>query len=106
MNFFEKYSLFVVSFASLNVFSFVIGMIYATLNSWYWRSQRTMIIQIILYFMALAGWYSFDAYIERTKQGNTVTVDCRLAEISPDFTTKLKEQCRELNRKQQSQGTK
>jgi steroid 5-alpha reductase family enzyme len=29
------------------------------------------------------------------KKGNVVVIDCRLSEISPDFTTEMREACRQ-----------
>jgi hypothetical protein len=34
-------------------------------------------------------------FLSLPKRGNVVVIDCRLSEISPDFTTEMREACRQ-----------
>jgi hypothetical protein len=47
-------NIFDISFDSLNLFSFVLGMTFASFLSWY---RRTAFMYIIAYFMGLAFYY-------------------------------------------------
>lgn len=99
MDFFnlKDFIFFDISFQTMNLFSFVMGMFYASTISWFGRKA---LIQVIIYFMVLAAWYAAGAWIERTKLGNSVVYDCRIAEISPDFPIKARQQCRDLMTKE------
>ena len=97
----KDFYFFDITFQTMNLFSFVMGMFYAATMGYFGRKALT---QVIIYFMILTAWYAGSAWIEKSKAGNAVVVDCRLSDISPDFTPKLKEQCREMRIKQANTG--
>lgn len=50
----DKINLFKITMESLNLFSFMLGMTFAVIQSWY---ERIAINYVIIYFAALAGYY-------------------------------------------------
>lgn len=98
-----NFKLFDISFASMNIFSFVMGMFYASVISWFGRKA---LIQVVIYFMILTGWYASNAWLERTKQGNAVSFDCRTAEWKLDITKEALEACRKINKQEAEKAAK
>ena len=78
------------------------GMFYASIISWFGRKA---LIQVVIYFMLLASWYAADAWIERTKSGNTVAYDCRTAEWSLDIPKEALDACRKINAKKTNENS-
>lgn len=52
---------FDISLASINLFSFVVGMIYAYLSTYTWGGKRTTFLFILLYFIGVAVYYYLKA---------------------------------------------
>jgi hypothetical protein len=96
------FKLFDISIQSMNIFSFVIGMFYASVISWFGRKA---LIQVVMYFMILSVWYASNAWLERTKTGNTVSFDCRTAEWSLDISKEALEACRKINKQNNTTNT-
>jgi len=92
----KEFYFFDISFQTMNLFSFVMGMFYAATMGYFGRKALT---QVIIYFMILAAWYAGNAWLERNKYNNSIVYDCRLSEISPDYPTKVKKQCRDQQEK-------
>ena len=57
-------------------------------------TKRQNIIQIIG-FTTIAVFMFFIMYIAGPKKGDVVIINCSLSEISPDFTTSMREACRQ-----------
>lgn len=55
MNFFENF--FSISIYSLNLFSFMLGMLYALYNVSFWTNMRKLWMLIILYVVGIAIYY-------------------------------------------------
>lgn len=56
------------------------------------------ILQLIGFTVIIAGLL-FLMFISAPKKGDVIVVDCRLAEISPDFTNQMRQACREVQAK-------
>lgn len=57
-------------------------------------TKRQNVIQIVS-FTAIAVFMFCIMYIAGPKKGDVVIIDCSLSEISPDFTTSMREACRQ-----------
>jgi len=57
----SDFHFFDITVQGLNLFSFVLGMFYASTLSWY---RRTAFIQVVIYFMGLALWYWAKYYFQ------------------------------------------
>ena len=67
--------------------------------------MRSMSSVAILLFAAMVWigvgiWFLADT---RPKKGSVIVIDCTLAEISPDFSTEMRELCRKSRMKQTTQ---
>lgn len=52
---------FDISLGSVNLFSFVVGMIYAYVSTYTWGGKRTTFLFILLYFVGVAVYYYLKA---------------------------------------------
>lgn len=52
---------FDISLGSVNLFSFVVGMIYAYVSTYTWGGKRTTFLFILLYFIGVAVYYYLKA---------------------------------------------
>lgn len=50
-----------ISVGTLNLFSFVLGLIYAYMSTYTWGGKRTTFLFILLYFIGVAGYYYLKA---------------------------------------------
>lgn len=54
-------------------------------------NRAIMLLLVLSAFASLIALMIFTA----PRKGDVIVIDCRLAEISPDFTTKMREACRQ-----------
>lgn len=59
-------------------------------------TQRQTIEYLIVSVCAIASIVLL--YFNMPRKGDVVLIDCRMSEISPDFTTEMRQACRQANR--------
>lgn len=57
-----------------------------------WHIEVSIIVLVVAIMM-------FIGYITKPSKGEVIVINCTLSEISPDFTTEMREACRQVRAK-------